>query len=96
MLKKLNLCILCFILAVTFSLSGCNGEADSDDSNSSSPSIKENEASKTKKTKKNSKGAEGESWVFYWYLCGSDLEMLPLSLKQVVHPLGKTTLTLMY
>ena len=85
MLKKLNLCILCFILAVTFSLSACSGKSDNDNSknapgNRSSNSrienenLKESSNSKNKKTLARSRQSEGESWVFYWYLCGSDLE----------------------
>lgn len=59
MLKKINLCILCLILAITFSLSGCSEISDDDSGNTP--------ASRSQRS-------TGESWVFYWYLCGSDLE----------------------
>lgn len=85
MLKKLNLCTLCLILTVTFSLSGCGGKLDDDQSKDtpasrSSHSQAENEDSEepagpgTKATPSLFHRSEGESWVFYWYLCGSDLE----------------------
>lgn len=81
MLKKLNLCILCFILSVTFSLSGCGKKSDDKSkgtpSSGSTHSLAENKktnSSNTKKAPTQSKKSGGESWVFYWYLCGSDLE----------------------
>lgn len=90
MLKKLNLGILCFILTVTLSLSGCGGKSDDNKSKNtasrSSNSQEENEDSEENddsgdseaeglpSRSRNSHQSGGESWVFYWYLCGSDLE----------------------
>ena len=76
MLKKLNISFLCFILVVTFSLSGCGGKSDDDKSSKSSVAHVEASSQSLTKNKipKESDDSEGKSWVFYWYLCGSDLE----------------------
>jgi len=82
MLKKLNLGILCFILTITLSLSGCGDDSDDNKSKNtasrSSHSQAENEDSEEedddKETPSRAHQSNGESWVFYWYLCGSDLE----------------------
>ena len=52
--------LLFLILCLSFSLSACDDETD--------------ENSIDKKSTITSSASEGESWVFYWYLCGSDLE----------------------
>lgn len=52
--------LLFLILCLSFSLSACDDETDED--------------SIDKKSTIASSASEGESWVFYWYLCGSDLE----------------------
>lgn len=78
MLKELNLWILCFILAITLSLAGCGDDSDEDKSKDttsrSSHSQAKNEDSEEEDDSDRSHQSGGESWVFYWYLCGSDLE----------------------
>lgn len=57
-MNKKKYLLLFLILCLSFSLYACDDEPDEDD----------------KKSTINSVASEGESWVFYWYLCGSDLE----------------------
>ena len=59
MTRKIHFSLF-LILCLSFLLYACDDEPD--------------ENSIDKKNTTNSVVSEGESWVFYWYLCGSDLE----------------------
>lgn len=59
MTRKIHFSLF-LILCLSFLLYACDDELD--------------ENSIDKKNTTNSVVSEGESWVFYWYLCGSDLE----------------------